>query len=205
MSGTPNRPHRCRGGSRAVLFAIVLLAIAACGDDPVSPGSSAGAEVAGWKTWVLPTADALRPPAPPTSGSAAEASELDEIVRLQSSRTPATDSIVRAWSGDPGAPWSRMAVDRLNFYWPLLPDVRIATPVRAARIMTLLHVAMYDAIAATWDAKYAYNRSPPVRASSRIRALTSVDGTPSYPSEHAAVAGAAAEILAYAFPIDVVA
>jgi len=52
--------------------------------------------------------------------------EIDEIVRLQGARTAATDSVVRAWSGDPGASWSRMAVERLDFYWPLLPDVRIA-------------------------------------------------------------------------------
>jgi membrane-associated phospholipid phosphatase len=68
--------------------------------------------------------------------------------------------------------------------------------------MSLLHVALYDAIVATWDAKYAYHRRPPSRASSRVRALASVDGTPSYPSEHAAVAGAASAILAYAFPLD---
>jgi membrane-associated phospholipid phosphatase len=93
-------------------------------------------------------------------------------------------------------------MERLDFYWPLLPDVRIATPVRASRIMALLHVAMYDAMIATWDAKYAYQRPAPARSNGRVRALALVDGTPSYPSEHAAAAAVAATILSYAFPID---
>jgi membrane-associated phospholipid phosphatase len=151
---------------------------------------------------VIAGASAVRPPDPPAANSAQQAAELDEAVRLQAARTTTTDSLVRAWSGDPGAPWSRIAIDRLDFYWPLLPDVRTATPIRAARIAALMHVAMYDAIVAAWDAKYVFNRQPPARASGRVRALTAIDATPSYPSEHAAVAAAAAMILSYAFPID---
>ena len=193
---------RQRPGWTALALVIGASTVAACGSDPVSPGRAAGAEVSGWPTWVLPTGDAVRPPEPPARGSAQEANEIDEIVRLQGSRTAATDSAVRVWSGNPTTAWSRLAVGRLDFYWPLLPDVRIATPVRAARVMSLLHVAMYDAVVATWDAKYAYKRSAPARASSRVRALTLLDDIPSYPSEHAAVAAAAAMILTYAFPID---
>lgn len=174
----------------------------ACGGDPVAPGRLARAEVGTWQTWVLPGASAVRPPAPPAANSTREAAELDEIVRLQANRTAATDSVVRAWDGDPGAVWSRVAIDRLDFYWPLLPDVRLATPARAARIAALLHVAMYDAIVASWDAKYVFNRKAPARVSGRVRAVTVVDDTPSYPSEHAAVAAASAMILSYAFPLD---
>ena len=186
----------------ALAGAFVACVAAGCGSDPVSPGTAAGPEVSGWSTWVLPAPDALRPPAPPARGSAEEMAEIDEIVRLQSARTAATDSLVRVWSGDPGTEWSRRAVERLDFYWPLLPDVRLATPARAARIMALLHVAMHDAMVATWDAKYAYDRPSPARATNRVRALAAAGGTPSYPSEHAAAAAVAATILTYAFPID---
>ena len=130
------------------------------------------------------------------------AAEIDEIVRLQSARTAAIDSVVRQYAGDPGAPWSRLAVGRLDLYWPLLPDVLVATPVRAARVMSLLHAAMYDAVVASWDAKYAYNRRAPASASGRVKALVPLDGVPSYPSEHAAAAAAAARILTYAFPLE---
>jgi len=202
VSARPTLQRWARRTASALAGVIAAGAVAACGSDPVSPGTVAGADVSRWNTWVLPTADALRPPAPPARGSAEEKAEIDEIVQLQTARTAATDSVVRAWGGDPGAPWSRLAVGRLDFYWPLLPDVRIATPARAARIMALLHVAMHDAAVAAWDAKYAYKRQAPALASNRVRALVPLGDTPSYPSEHAAAAAAAAVILTYAFPID---
>jgi len=188
-----------RWGRALAIGGIALATTVACsGDEPLAPGRTARAEVGTWETWVLAGTNAARPPAPPASNSA----EIDEIVSLQAARTAATDSVVRFWDGDPGATWSRLAIDRLDFYWPLLPDVRLATPVRAARIAALLHVALYDATVAAWDAKYAFNRPAPARASTRVRALARVDDTPSYPSEHAAVAAAAAMILSYAFPLE---
>ena len=199
---TPPRP---RPGTRAALAPIVAAAVCsalACSADPTSPGRVARAEVAGWPTWVLAGGNVVRPEAPPADNSAQAASERDEIIRLQGARTATTDSLMRAHAGDPGAPWSLVTVRLLDFYWPLLPDVRIATPVRAARIMALLHVAMYDATVAAWDAKYAYNRAPPARSGTGVRALIPINDTPSYPSEHAAVAAAAAMILSYAFPIE---
>ena len=186
----------------ASLTAVTLVTALACSSDPVSPARVARAEVGQWATWVLPRGDVLRPPAPPADGSAQAAAEIDEVTRLQSARTAVTDSLIQRYDGDPGAPWSRLAVGRLDLYWPLLPDVRLATPVRAARIMSLLHVAMHDAIVASWDAKYAYVRRPPAQASGRIRALVPLGDVPSYPSEHAAVAAAAAMILTYAFPLE---
>lgn len=193
--------RRPSGGARPTVAAVVALIVCstlACSDDPVSPAGVAGADVGGWATWVLDRGSAVRPPPPPADNSA----EIDAIVRLQAARTPATDSLMREFDGDPGAPWSRRAVAGLDFYWPLLPDVRLATPVRASRIMALLHVAMYDATVAAWDAKYTYNRRAPARESGRVRALVPLDGAPSYPSEHAAAAAAAAMILSYAFPLE---
>jgi membrane-associated phospholipid phosphatase len=187
---------------RAWRAACGALAVVACAESPLAPERVATASVAGWSTWVVPSASALRPPAPAAELSAASAAEIDEIVRLQSSRSARTDSLVRHWDGDPGAPWSRLAIGRLDFYWPLLPDVRLATPARAARTSALLHVALHDAIVATWEAKYAYMRRAPAQASGRVRPLVPIDGTPSYPSAHAAAAAAAAAILSYAFPID---
>ena len=199
---TSARARRAARFALALILAGTLASTLACGDDPASPGRVAQGEVADWSTWVLPRADAVRPAEPPADNSALAAAEIEEVVRLQGARTPSIDSLMHAYAGDPGTPWSLRAVTLLDFYWPLLPDVRIATPVRAARIMALLHVAMYDATVAAWDAKYVYNRAPPARSSGRVRALVPVGGAPSYPSEHAAVAAAAAMILSYAFPIE---
>lgn len=181
------------------LATLAVLAGTACSDGPAAPRQNEpGAEGARWATWVLPEGQALRPPPPPAANSEQTQREREEIVRLQ--RTPGLDEEIRRWDGPPTLAWSNRAVDLLEFYWPLLPDVRLATPVRAARIMALLHVAQHDALVAAWDAKYAYERPAPFRVDTRIRAHVAAGNVPSYPSEHAVAAAAAATVLAYAFP-----
>src|SRR5207237_3558512 len=163
----------------------------ACRDVPTAPnGVQLDVDAGRWRTWMIASGSELRPPAP-----ASVSSEVDEIVRLQASRTAVTDAAIARWAASATAPWDSVALGVLDFYFPLLPDVRIATPVRAARVMALLHVAAYDALVATWDAKYAYRRPTPAESDRRVRALVDTRGVPSYPSEYAAVAAAAAAVL----------
>ncbi len=184
--------------SRAVLSTAALAALAACSDSPTAPGRTDPGEQGGrWSTWVIPDGASLRPPPPPAEGSPEQLRELEEVLRAQAAPDTAA---VRRWSGVPTRAWTHEAVDQLEFYWALLPDVRVASPARSARIMTLLHVGMYDALVATWDAKFAYGRRAPHAADRRVRALDAASELPSYPSEHAVAAATAAEILAYAFP-----
>src|SRR3989442_14299828 len=68
------------------------------------------------------------------------------------------------------------------------------------RGMALVAVAVYDATIAGWDSKYAWNRPHPSQSDPAIAPLVSVSGSPSYPSEHAVAAGAAAAVLSYLFP-----
>jgi membrane-associated phospholipid phosphatase len=203
MSSVPAAPRVVHLARRR---AIVLLAstalLVSCHETPTEPSSERDAAAGTWQLWTFASVAELRPPAPASHGSADVARELDDIVRLQSARTLAADSAVRRWSGSPTAPWDSVALHVLDFYFPLLPDVRVATPVRAARAMALLHVAMYDAMIATWDAKYAYRRESPATVDSRVLAIIDVRGVPTYPSEHAAVAAAAAAVLSYVFPAE---
>jgi membrane-associated phospholipid phosphatase len=180
-----------------VLFvaAAVMLAVG-CDDGPVATGIANDARAGQWRTWVIANGTSLRPAPPPAN----QASEIDEIVALQQTITPAEDAMVQKWNTLPTTVWHDLTLDLFGFYWILLPDVRIATPARSARAFALLHVAMYDALVATWDAKYAFNRQPPARADSRVRALVPLSDVPSYPSEHAAAAAAAAAVLTYLFP-----
>jgi membrane-associated phospholipid phosphatase len=187
----------CRFGA-----VVLCVGIWACSDGPVAPNASIERHAGEWRTWVLPNGAAIRPPAPPSDQSAQTKQELDEILRRQGARTATTDSLVRFWDTLPTARWHAETLDILEFYWALLPDVRPATPVRSARILSLVNVAMYDALVATWDAKYAYMRSAPAAVDSRVHAFVDVGAVPSYPSEHAAVAAAAAAVLSYAFPFE---
>jgi membrane-associated phospholipid phosphatase len=72
---------------------------------------------------------------------------------------------------------------------------RFVDPPFASRSYALVTAAMYDAVVASSFWKRRYDRAPPriAGASSPTRAA------PSYPSEHAAIAGAASRVLAYLF------
>jgi membrane-associated phospholipid phosphatase len=180
---------------RSIVVGTTMLLLA-CGDTPTEPGIAADFHAGQWRTWVIANGSTLRPLAPPAN----DAAEIDEIIAIQQMVTPAEDAMVQKWNTLPTTAWHELALDLFGFYWILLPDVRLATPARSARAFALLHVAMYDALVATWDAKYTFDRRPPARADSRVRALVPVSDVPSYPSEHAAAAAAAAAVLVYLFP-----
>src|SRR5262249_36061706 len=72
----------------------------------------------------------------------------------------------------------------------------------SARQMSLLHIAIYDATIAAWDSKYAYQRPRPGELDATLSTVLPNPRSPSYPSEHATVAGAAAGVLTYLFPDD---
>jgi membrane-associated phospholipid phosphatase len=168
----------------------------ACGDTPVEPELVDDSRAGEWRTWVIANGAALRPPPPPSNAAA----EMEEIVAIQQTVTSDENAMIQKWTTLPTTAWHDLALDLFGFYWILLPDVRLATPARSARAFALLHVAMYDALVATWDAKYAFNRPAPARTDARVRALAPVSDVPSYPSEHAAAGAAAAAVLAYLFP-----
>jgi membrane-associated phospholipid phosphatase len=68
------------------------------------------------------------------------------------------------------------------------------------RALALLHVALSDAMVATWDAKYAYQRPRPSEVDQSLLTVVAPPASPSYPSEHAAAAAAASAVLAYPVP-----
>lgn len=177
----------------------LLVMLTACSDPAGPPSGGQDRDAGSWRTWVIASVASYRPAAPLAEGSASARAELDEIVALQAAGTISQQDIER-WDGAPTAAWTDETVRQLEFYWPLLPDVRVATPARAARILALVHVAIYDALVAAWDAKYAYERRPPYEVDTRVARRVNEGRLPSYPSEHAAAAAAAARVLAYAFP-----
>jgi PAP2 superfamily len=72
----------------------------------------------------------------------------------------------------------------------------------ATRALALVHVGLSDAMVATWDAKYAYQRPRPSDVDQSLARVVPIPASPSSPSEHAAAAVAASAILAYLFPDD---
>ena len=77
------------------------------------------------------------------------------------------------------------------------------TPTGVAhRVYTYVAMAMYDATIATWESKYHYRRPRPTQMDHRLPTAVAVPDSPSYPSEHAAAAQAAATVLAYFLPLE---
>jgi len=144
-----------------------------------------------WKTWVIPAAAQLRVPPPPDE--VASAKELDQLVQIAATRDSASLDLVAYWdTGAPSYRWSEIAVaEHLHKGDNWLP---------AVRSLSLMHIAIYDAMVAAWDSKYAYKRLRPSDARANLTTVVTSPASPSYPAEHAVAAGAASEVLAYVFP-----
>lgn len=146
-----------------------------------------------WKTWVLAGANQLRPPFPPELTTLEGAEELVALKRAQLQRTAEQVETAKFWdTGPAGQRWTELMLNMISAHGP--------SPPRVARGLALLHIAVYDALVAAWDAKHFYNRSPPSVLDPTLLPAFPPRNTASYPSEHAAVAGAASRILEYMYP-----
>ena len=182
--------------SRLAIGALVLALVAgACssgsedGPEAVAGGIAAEAGAGAWKTWVLSSADQIKVPAPPKAGSEAAKAELAELKDLAGKRTPQVEQEAHHWSDYPALePWVKENME--------LVSEQSKNPPLASRGYGLVSVAMYDAVVATYHWKYTYKREAP----KGTNPVVPVGADPSYPDEHAAIAGAASRVLAYLFP-----
>lgn len=155
--------------------------------DPVEPGAG------NWKTWVIPSGkDYLVPPPP---GAAATRAELRQVADVMSRNDAQAAQQIAFWAA--GAPSYRW-VDTIN----ARIFAGVPTTPYALRVYTYVTLAMYDATVATWYAKYHYNRQRPSEVGGGVSPLLPVPNSPSYPSEDAATAQAAAAVLAYFLPLQ---
>jgi membrane-associated phospholipid phosphatase len=152
---------------------------------------SSGPQAGTWKTWVIASGAALRV-GPPPDGAATE-KELDELAQLAAGRDQAALDRFAYWdTGSPSYRWSEIAVAE---------HLKAGVPWQvASRDLALMHIAIYDAMVAAWDSKYAYKRLRPSAVRSSLTTVVSNPPNPSYPAEHAVAAGAASEVLAYIYP-----
>ncbi len=182
------------------------------GPNPVEPLAGT------WRTWVLPSGDALRPPPPPAPDSAQRAAELEEVRSVVRDGGIALAGAYWAEnpSGRPVPNTGPVAVQQMvNYYAPQvhllwlpqlnrkLAESRLdANPPRAARAYALLGVAGYNSTVASFDGKYAYWMGRPVHYDPSIVTLLPNYAHPDYPSGHATNDGATSAVLAYLFPRD---
>jgi len=176
---------RIRFYSGAILS--VLVAFGQSVSQPIEPNA------ASWKTWIISSGKDFRVPPPP--GAAETKAELDWVRGAVAETDPVITQQVNFW--DAGAP---------SYRWIDMITNRILNGLPASafphRVYTYVAMAMYDATVAAWDSKYAYNRPRPSELDPALRTRLAVPQSPSYPSEHAATAGAAAAVLSYFFPSE---
>lgn len=192
----PRRPHTTLSQAlRLLAAALVALQLVVATSPTLAERRSNGSVEPGagaWQTWVLSSGSELRLPAPPDRK--ATRAELQQLRALAGQRATAADQIA-FWTGaGPIYPWNELALEIAMQRGVSLPP--------GTRVLSLLNAAIYDATIATWDSKYAHNRARPSVQFPHLGAAAPVPDSPSYPSEHAAAAAAAAGVLSYLFPND---
>jgi membrane-associated phospholipid phosphatase len=132
---------------------------------------------------------------PPPPGHRQTKAELRQLAELIRDNDDSVRQQIAFWdAGDPAYRW----IDLIN------ARILAGTPTTQYphRVYTYVALAMYDATIATWESKYFYNRSRPSEVDRRVQAALPVPNSPSYPSEHAAAAQAAATVLAHFLPAE---
>ncbi len=176
-------------GVIGVFISVVLLG----GCMAAMPGKQVEPQAGQWATWVLTAPDQV--PVSPPPEQAVTQQELQEMKAMAGDLDAAARDQVAYWdAGAPSYRWIEIALDQFR-------NKPIANP-RILRGMSLMDVAIYDAMVAAWNAKYQYNRIRPSLADPTLAPLVAVPNSPSYPAEQAVAAGAAATILGYLYPDD---
>jgi membrane-associated phospholipid phosphatase len=180
---------------RKLLLTAALAGMLAIASPAAAHPSEAG--VGGWRTFVLSSGSALDVPAPPRNHSAQTRAELATLEAHQAAResSPAIQAAIAKWDAQPAfATWTQKAL--------ALIAANGTSTGKAQRAMALVHVAMYDATVVAWRAKHRYGRPRPAQLDRALRPSVETAAGPSYPSEHAVLAGAAATVLRALYPAD---
>ena len=174
--------------SSALRYAAVSLAIVGAAVSHGQAQQLVQPAAGSWHTWYIPSGSAVSVQAPPdTAGTRAEIGDLKQ----QMPRDSETMTRIAYWDrGWPGYRWQEIALTESQ------ADPRLSL----WHTMAIVSSAIHDATVAVWHAKYQYNRARPSDFDQAIKPVVLVPHSPSYPSEHAAVAAAAADVLSYLFP-----
>ena len=176
-----------------IVLLLVSLALGGCAARQTTNGAAVNGtepDAGRWKTWVLASGSQIAVPPPPDD--AATDRELTALRELASQRDEKATDAVRYWdTGDPAYRWNEIALEAA---------MRHENWDDGSRTTSNLNVAIYDAIVAAWHWKYTYDRPCPGERDASLQSLVAAPSTPSYPSEHAVAAGAAATVLSYLFP-----
>lgn len=151
------------------------------------------------KMWSVPNVADVRPEPPPAIGSPAFNEAVEELKDLQENMTEDMRKVANWWSDGlgsytPPGHWNKFAKEFIIKYKE--------NPLRSARIMAYMNMAIMDAGVSCWDAKYHYHYPRPIQVIPGFKTILGTPNFPSYTSGHSAFSAAAASILSHAFPAE---
>ncbi len=149
------------------------------------------------KLWNVPSVEVVRPVEPPKIGSTEFNTAAEELKSIAKNITTEQRKIANWWSDGlgtytPPGHWNRFACDYLVKYK--------LNPLRSARVLAYMNMAIMDAGISCWDAKYFYFYPRPINVIPDFKTILGTPNFPSYTSGHSTFSAAAAEVLSYFFP-----
>lgn len=147
--------------------------------------------------FLLPSGDALRPPAPLDCDSEAYVAQVRALYDASLSLTTEQRAAAHRWAGSPPLQWLGLGLEAV-----LAADLG---SIETSRLMAHLAVALADAGIIAWDTKYAYWTERPFDAVRRLvdpewAPPVATPPFPGYVSGHATFSAASAHVLGVFLP-----
>ncbi|HMS30085.1 MAG TPA: phosphatase PAP2 family protein [Saprospiraceae bacterium] len=149
------------------------------------------------RMWNVPNVESVRPGPPPAFGTDEYEKCVAELKDYAKNLTRERRRIANYWSDGlgtytPPGHWNEIATEiiigqKLN-------------PIRTARIMAYMNMAIMDGGISCWDAKYYYHYPRPIQNIEGFKTILGTPNFPSYTSGHSVFSSSAASVLAYFFP-----
>ncbi len=174
-----------------------------------------------WKPVLLSSASEFAVAAPGATTTPDYIAQVNEIKTWQANITSEEKKIIEYWGAGAILRWNEIMRELVakhnlppyqnpdntypapNANNPLAyPQFPFANPPFAARAYAYISAAQYDAVVAAYYYKRLYNRKAPYNVDSSLQVFVTKTDLPSYPSEDAAVIGAAVETMKLLFPGD---
>lgn len=149
------------------------------------------------KMWNVAHVEDTRPVPPPAIDSELYLEDVKILKDHAENMTEEKRRIANFWQDGlgtytPPGHWNRFANEFIAKYK--------MNPLRSARTMAYLNMAIMDAGISCWDAKYYYHYPRPIQNIPGFKTIAGTPNFPSYTSGHSVFSAAGAEVLAYIFP-----
>jgi hypothetical protein len=176
-----------------------------------------------WKPVFLSRADSFSVAAPDAINSTSYKADLNEIKAMQQNLSKDGENKIKYWAAGGVLRWNEIMRDLVAKYnlptvtnaagvYPApdannpfdYPQFPFTNPPYAGRAYAYVSGAQYDALIACWYYKTKYNQAAPYKNDSSVEAkFINKTDLPSYPSEAAVLASAAAEMMKLLFPAEI--